>query len=170
MKKIITLTLALLMLVGCFTGCSVIEGLFGPSSKTFSTEGFSITMTDEFYEKEHISYTYCLESPDALLAVVKEKFDAYADFGISLEDMTITEYADLVIEANMITDNTPVTEEDGLTYFTYESEEDGKNFYYVCYLIKGSDAFWIVNLACLADAKDDYTPKFEEWAKSIKVD
>ncbi len=162
MKKMTTLVLALLMLVGCFTGC------LGESTATYTKDSFSITMDDQFYEKEMLAYTYYLESPDAIMTALKEEFTLFEQIGLSASDISLKDYAELVILANSA-DTSDVTEEDGLTYFTYQAEATGKTFYYMCFVYKGTDAFWSVNLACLADAKDDFTPTFMEWAKTVTV-
>ncbi len=172
MKKITVILLALVMTFSCFafTGCSVLDSILGDSEKTFSKSGISITLTDEFYEKDYISYTVYLESPDALVAVVKEDFSLFTEIGIST-DISLKDYAEMAILANQFNDiASDIVEEDGLTYYTYESEEDGDTYYYACYVFRGTDAYWLVNMACFADRKDDFQPKFNEWAKSVVVD
>ena len=164
MKKWIALTLALLMLAGCMIACEKEE-----KSKTYTTDGFSITMNDEFYEKELIAYTYYLESPGAIMAALKEDFSLIESAGFTPTSVTLKQYAELIILAHD-TDASDVVEEDGLTYFTYDADVSGKSFYYMCFVFKGADSFWSVNLACLTNQKDEYEPKFKEWAKSIVID
>ena len=115
-----------------------------------------------------LAYTYYLESPDAIMAALKEEFTLFEGLGVSVSDVSLKDYAEMVILANEA-ETSDVTEEDGLTYFTYQGEANGKTFYYMCFVFKGTDAFWSVNLAYLDSAKDDFTPNFKEWAKSITV-
>lgn len=164
MKKITSVFLCLLMLVGCFalTSCS-------ESTKTYSKSGFSITMSDDFVEKELVAYTYYLESTTAIMTALKEDFSTFEAVGVST-DISLKEYAELIVTANALDSNTEITESDGLTYFTYEKDVSGKSFFYVCYVFKGSNAFWSMNLACETSNKDEFTPKFNEWAKSVTVE
>ena len=164
MKKLIALTLTLLTLLGAMASCDESE-----KTKTYTKDGFSITMNDEFYEKELIAYTYYLESPGAIMTALKEEFTLLQDAGLTPDAVNLKQYAELVILANN-SDTSDVVEEDGLTYFTYTAEVTGKTFYYMCFVYKSADAFWSVNLACLDAQKDDYTPKFKEWAKSVVID
>lgn len=163
MKKITSIFLVLLMLVGCVSFASC-----GESTTTYTKDSFSITMPTGFYEKEMVAYTYYLESSTAIMTALKEDFTLFQQAGIST-DISLKEYAQLIMVNGALDANTVVTEEDGLTYFTYEKEVSGKSFYYVCYVFKGTDAYWSMNLACETSNKDTYSPQFNEWAKTVTV-
>ena len=97
-----------------------------PEEKEFSKEGATITLTDEFTEKDLVSQTAYYESMDSIVVMLKEEFTLFEEAGY--EDMTLSEYADLVIQANSL--SAERKEEEGLTCFTYEKEQNGKNFEY----------------------------------------
>ncbi len=168
MKKLLCLLLAMIAMLGCFSGCAAIESFLGPSDKTFTKDKFSITLNEDFYEKEYISYYLYFESADVLVTVVKDNFADIQAAGIST-DISMKDYMDLVILGNEIEGASDVVETEGLTYFTYEAEVDGDKFFYTCYAVRGEDAFYLVDMAGFADKKDDLTPKFEKWAKTITI-
>ena len=171
MKKITSIFLALLMVAGCFAliGCDAIESALNPAEKTFTKDSFSITLNEDFYEKEYISFDYYLESQEVIVAVTKESFSLLQDAGIAT-NISLKEYGELSILYNEFDGDKPsVVEEDGLTYFTYESTQDGDEFFYTCYLFKGTDAYYMINMMCFADKQDEFLPKFHDWAKTISV-
>ena len=58
-------------------------------------------------------------------------------------------------------------EEEGLTCFTYEKEQNGKNFEYYATVFKGPDAYWLIQFACETENFDDFLPDFQKWANSV---
>lgn len=66
-KKVLYL---LLLIIVAVTGCALLE----PEEKTFKDKGMSITLTDEFTEKDLVSATVYFESMDAIVTGLKEEF------------------------------------------------------------------------------------------------
>ena len=100
---------------------------------------------------------------DSIVVMLKEEFTLFEEAGY--EDMTLSEYADLVIQANSL--SAERKEEEGLTCFTYEKEQNGKNFEYYATVFKGPDAYWLIQFACETKNFDDFLPDFQKWAKSV---
>ena len=167
MKKLLALTLSLLTLAAGLTACKEEY-----KTKTYEKDDFSIVMSDNFHENTtdfRDDFTYYFESAMSMAAVIKEEFSLFEEAGYTPEAITLTQYAELVILTGGL-EESKVKEEDGLTYFTYLYEDAGITYYYMVFVYKGSDAFWTVNLACVEGQKEDFIPRFKEWAASVQVD
>ncbi len=149
-----SLTAVTLCVIG-FTGCAL--------EKTFEKAGMQITLTSKFYEKEILSQTAYYESTDSIVTAVKEEF-SIAD---GVEDYTVSDYTDIVLEANNVTANVNTREGKDYLYFTYEKQVSGKDFYYLATTHKGPDAFWLIQFACLVSDKGSKTETFLKWADSV---
>ena len=64
----------------------------------------------------------------------------------------------------------PQITKDGVTYFEYVKEMNGKNIYYLATVNKSEDAFWLIQFICSEKNKDKYKPKFLEWSKTVSFD
>lgn len=165
MKKIrfytavLSFLLAIIMLSSCM--------MLGEKEKVFTNSGLSVTLTDKFHEKEHISFTGYYQSSDMLVVTIKEEFSHLQQMDIS-ENSTITEYLELVIYANQ--HSSKVEQKDGIYYFTYESEVSGKDFKYLATAVKSNDAFWLVQFGVLKDSFEKYEETIFKYADSVKVD
>lgn len=164
MKKIfgiVTILFASLLVTGCF-GENVVD-------KEFSANGFTITLTEDFYEKELITVTNYYVSNGAIVTALKEEFTTLESVGLD-SDSTLEEYAKAVEANNNGNYDFKMNEKSNYLYFTYNATINSKDYYYYAVIKKGSDSFWLINFACFEDEKAQYQPKFEEWASTIKVD
>ena len=84
-KKVLYL---LLLIIVAVTGCALLE----PEEKTFKDKGMSITLTDEFTEKDLVSATVYFESMDAIVTGLKEEFSTLEAAGLT-KDSTVEDYA-----------------------------------------------------------------------------
>ena len=161
MKKFVAALLLLTVVLTALSSC------FEASAKDFSKAGMTITLNENFYEKEYVSYTAVYESADIAVYALKEEKSLFEQYGY--KNLSLTEYGNMVLEANKLTANT-ISRADGLSFFTYEKQANGKDFYYKAYIFEVSDAFWLVQFACMADKKDTYDSVITEYAKSIKFE
>ncbi|MBE6579381.1 MAG: hypothetical protein E7651_06185 [Ruminococcaceae bacterium] len=166
-KGVVILVVALL--VGVAIG--LLRNLDFASAKTFSGDGMSITLTDNFYEDSAIGFTQCYSSNDAVVMIMKEKFSAYE----GLEEFTLEEYAEALI-GNM---NTEIVESDfeiktegDLVYFEYvvEDPSDDSVYKYFAFVYKSDDAFWFVDFAVMEEDASKMKDDVFEWASSVKFD
>lgn len=158
MKKKITsllLVVATAAILFSFVGCS----LLGPKDKTFSKEGMTITLTNEFTEQEIITQTAYYVSNEAIVTALKED-------GTTLGNRTAADYAKLVCTVNKLT-SSEVVAKDGYAEFTYEKEVSGKSYYYYARCFKNGTDFWLIQFACDKKDKNHYTPIFDKWASSV---
>lgn len=101
---------------------------------------------------------------------LKEEYSTFKEAGYDTDTMTTSDYAELVITANMLEGSEVMKDAEGNEYFTYTNESNGRTYFYYAVVRKGSDAFWLCQFACLDKNTEKYTPKFTEWAKTIIVE
>ncbi|MBE6949604.1 MAG: hypothetical protein E7456_07155 [Ruminococcaceae bacterium] len=134
-------------------------------AKTFSSNGMTITLTEEFTETSMEGFTVCYDSANAAVIALKEDFTLMDGFG----DLTIEEYGSLVMQGSGLEASDLDTDGD-LRYFayTYEDPSAGDNYLYVIYVYKTSDAFWLVEFVTPEVMADEYVPLIMEWAESVE--
>ena len=138
-----------------------------PKEKAFSKEGMTITLTDNFHEKDYLAYTAFYESQTSFVFVIKEDFSLFEEAGIPT-DISLYEYSDIIAKSN----NTDlvIKEKDGLVYYEYDYKaENGKEISYFVVLYRGEDAYWIFNFACESKNYEKLSGDFLKWAKSVTV-
>ena len=136
--------------------------------RTYSSDGFTITMEDDFYEKELLTATVYYEGEKSALSVTREYFTDLEEIGINANS-SLNDYGKLITTVNGIDNNFKILN-DSITYYTYDKSISGKDFSYMVAITKGSDSFWLINLFCETKNKDTYFPKFEKWLQTVKVD
>lgn len=157
MKKLIAMILVVCSVMLLASGCDLFK-----KEKTFSKSGMSITLTEDFVEKDRISFTSTYESDDIIVTTLKEEKSLLGDMSVDLDG-----YTKLVIKANNLT-NLP-QHKDGLTYFEYEKEASGKEFHYYAFTFEGEDAYWLIQFACEQKNHEKLEETIFKYAKSVKV-
>lgn len=151
------------LMIFTFAGCS-------SAPKSYESDaGLSITLPNNFHEKEFMGITCYLQSQNSLFTAIKEPFSLLSSVGIN-QNSTLEEYANVVLSQNVL--SSEISSKDGLTYFTYtRSPEsiDTMTFYYFAVVLKGSDSFWLCQFACLTSKQAEYQQTFFDWAKTIVV-
>lgn len=153
-KKIVAVILLLCASLMVFTACFTAD-------KEFSVEGMTITLTNQFTEKDMMGQTKYYQSLRAVVTVLKEEF---SELGVS-SSYTLRQYTQAVLSANSI--NASITTGEKYYSFTYEKTVNGQNYYYFATTHKASDAFWLIQFGCFQSEKDKYQPSFEKWANSV---
>lgn len=157
MKKLIAMILVVCSVMLLASGCDLFK-----KEKTFSKSGMSITLTEDFVEKDRITFTSTYESDDIIVTTTKEEKSLLGDMSVDLDG-----YTKLVIKANNLT-NLP-QHKDGLTYFEYEKEASGKEFHYYAFTFEGEDAYWLIQFACEQKNHEKLEETIFKYAKSVKV-
>lgn len=163
--KYLLLVLVLTFFLIILSGCSFSIGFV--KEKTFTDEGLSITLTNRFYEKDHIAFTSYYESDKMMVVVIKEDFSLLSSVNIT-KNSTVEEYLDLIIVVN--NHNTSVKEEDDIFYFDYEKTENGKEFKYVVTAVKGNQAFYLVQFCVIEDTYDELKQDIFKYASSLEAE
>ncbi|MBQ3010474.1 MAG: hypothetical protein IJD81_04735 [Oscillospiraceae bacterium] len=165
--KLFPILLALVLLL---TGCSAAETEPAPpAAQEFAKAGIHLTLTEEFYEKEHMGYTTCYLSDDIAVFLLKEEYTLFENTDFSSAS-TPEEYAGLVWNANQFTGNVPLVTEGNLKYFEYSYSANGNDYTYRTYVFKAADAFWLVQFASLSDSYDSLKGTMQAYAETVVFD
>ncbi len=128
--------------------------------KTFTQDGMSITLNDDFRKMDIEPFTSCYASRDVAIFTIKEDFAAFEDLGLS--DLTLEEYCSFVILGS---NDTEAEQKygNGYNYFEYDfyNEAEGTTYGYYVATYKANDAFWTVQFAT---EKLDYAEAVDEFA------
>ncbi|MBE6552652.1 MAG: hypothetical protein E7665_11080 [Ruminococcaceae bacterium] len=156
------------IVVGFLVGFFVTPHLFPekePEVKAFSAEGMTITLTDSFSEGDFDGFTAVYGSRDVVVLTLREGFELME----GLEDYTLDQYLDLVLQANGLSEEN-VKRTEGLTSFVYDftNPETNENFRYFSYVYKADDAFWTIQFAVLSDKADEHEQQIIQWASSVE--
>ena len=162
--------LCLAIIVGAIIGFTVTSNLFFGSKvepKTFSDNGMSITLTNEFKQVQMENYTNCYDSSNVAVFVLKEDFTLADGF----DKYTREQYVDLVLQ-NASISSSELKSADGLVWFEYEFTNPDTNdtYKYFSYVYKSNDAFWLVQFATFTENIDEYNSKITEWAKTVSFE
>ena len=132
----------------------------------FQVEELKLTLTEAFEAVEVEGYTACFASKDAAVYLLREDFALKEGFG----DLTVEEYGAMVLKNNQQTASAHLRQEEGLTVFDYgyTNPETGNAYYYYTVLVKGPDAFWMVQFSAPEKAALDKLPIFRQLAGSIR--
>lgn len=134
--------------------------------KNFSDDGISITLTAEFEAMEYEGFTQCYEGKQAAVMALREEFS----IAPVLKDYSVEDYGRLVLRGNSMDEKDLVVTED-LVYFTFvRPVENGKEYFYLAAVYRGSDAFWLIQFAAPESLREDYEPLFLQWAASVTVE
>ncbi len=169
--------IAVMAMVFCvgFIGIMAITGVLpafrtAASDKTFSGNGYAVTLTDDFNPAIYAGFEALYESNDSAVYISKETFASYP----KLAALTVSAYAEdlaVLIEQDAdFTTRTNIHTEAGLTYFDYTVDEDVKAHAYRVFIFKGSDAFWTLQVVTPIAAFENMEDDMMEWAKSFRAD
>lgn len=134
--------------------------------ETFTYGDMSITLTDEFSEANIDGYSACYQSYDNLVMLIKDDSSLFENF----ETYTLEQYGEDTLVYNEFDDSIELQQENGLTYFEYEfnDEDTGEVYSYFVPLYKSSDAFWFFQFASMKEDYETCREHFIEWAKSVE--
>ena len=166
MKKATKIILLAMVVVLLFASCG--EKKEEPKLKEFSKAGLTISLPEEFGEKEVVTQTATYVSLDSVVMILKEEFSMFEKMGMDPKELTLDEYFELIKTNNG--SDWELKEDEGLKYFDYSTQVNGKDMSYMGTILKGTDAFWLVQFSCESGNFADKKADFLKWAKSIKVE
>jgi hypothetical protein len=160
MKKLTATILVLALTLTLLSGCFVKE-------QDFTKGDFTVTLTSAFKEETAAAGHFASwTSKNSSVIVIREGFDLFALAELPT-DMPLKDYAQLTVDVSP--HESPVEEKDGLVSFTFTTEVSGRDLTYFATVHRGSEAYWLVQIACYAEDFDKYKDDFIKWSKSVKV-
>jgi len=157
MKRIIALLLLTFLIVSV--------GACGDSNtQTFTQDEFSITLSQDYGLVPHISYFVSYETADKKAVLVTKNKKNIVEEVAGKTDISLMEYANLVIETNRKGEN--LQKKDGMIYYTYT---DNAGYIYLATVHESSEAFWLVQFVCETEEYDDMKDTFFGYAKSVSI-
>ena len=163
MKRTVLCMLALALSL-LLVACSPTDA--GTFAKTFSKNGFQITLTEEFTELEYENCEACFASITMSVTAWKES-KASNEY---LQSITRRDYAELLREANADKNPSPLHVENGLIYFTDTVKDvNGLDNTLAVAVYESSDAFWIVEFGTFTEQYEPYKDTILSYAKTVKV-
>ena len=161
---ILIVSIVIGLIIGRFIGIAIAGSLFAARPETFTADGIEITLTSDFIEVDQDGFVACYGTTDVSVLIIEDLFSDFPE----LEEMTVSEYADMFIEYNELT-SAEERSHDGLTCVEYESASDKTEYLFTAYIFKTDDSFCMVQFAVETDNADEYAEDIAEWAKTIKV-
>jgi hypothetical protein len=142
----------------------------GEKRKTFTNGGITITLNEDFQQKEVEGSAIYLESK--IIIVVGQK--TLPNEIISINE-TVRTFTRFVIEANNIPESTIINEkldpnlEVIYCYLTYQKQVGETLLSYCLTTFKSLSAFYIIQFTCDTNIYQKQFPKFLKWANTITV-
>lgn len=165
LKSIASLALfvAIGALLGWLIGNLVFDGFPAPA-KTFTQDGYSIKLNEDFVDTGVEAYHASYESEDV---VVFSSMQPYEELG-GKEAYSLQEYAQMMVDDNQLTNST-VAEKRGVTYFEYEYSSGIFSYHYTVAVHEGSEGYWLTYFAVDSEDYKDYKNDIFKWARSVQV-
>lgn len=152
----------------CSVIAGVIIGLFLPGGflnpnvpdpQVFEKEDFQITLTEDFSEESLEDFLAVYISKSVYVFVMQEE-KSYFD------DITLEEYAQLVLEVNGRTDLL-INKQEQYLWYEFTETPDAQELYYVSVCCEYEDAFYVVSFSTPVENRVDYKEQFLDWADTI---
>lgn len=137
MRRVLSLTFSLLLLIGSLTGCSV---------QHWRYEDLSFTLPADFQNRSAEGYAadfdFLFENGTVAVAGIRETKQALSGFG----PIDAAAYAKLVIQFNGLTCQS--VQKGDLLCFSYEAVSSGVPMTYLCAIYEAENSFWQVQAYC----------------------
>jgi len=180
MKKVLlSMSFVVLLLVVGFLSFLL---LTEPRAKVFEKRGVTVTLESDFKVYESENWNFYVENDE--IAFMSNRFGKLSEFTygegedqkkVSLKDFSLDTFMNLVLTLYGI--DTP---ENPVTKYTIDAYD---NYFYYCYYFDGNEKyaymfltaetdnfFYVVNIACDADAFNDSRVKMLQYAVSIEFE
>lgn len=118
--------------------------------KVFSKSGLSISLTKDFKEKDVLDFTAYYTSEKVMVLTLKVEFDGFDTNKWNPYEHSCFEYAEKISKEykEIYPSTTEASVNEDLIYFTFDFEQNGKNYKYLLATYKANDAYWQVSFGC----------------------
>jgi hypothetical protein len=168
-KKASTAASIICVICGLVFGFLITSGkLFPPKKKTFESHGITVTLTEDFYEKDFLGFQVAYLSDKSIFAANRE--DKYMFDNMGIDDLD--DYIEAVIGLNgkqsKISKSKAENGEE-FYYAEYSSTVDGDDFSYLLVAFEGDDHYYAINFGCKSKNYDSLKDQYMKWTKTISV-
>ena len=165
LKSVLSLAafIAIGAVLGWFIGNLVFNGFPAPA-QTFTQDGYSIKLNEDFVDTGVEAYHASYESEDV---AVFSSMQPYEELG-GKEAYSLQEYAQMMVDDNQLA-NAAVAEKRGVTYFEYEYGSGIFSYHYTVAVHEGSEGYWLTYFAVDTEDYKDYKNNIFKWARSVQV-
>jgi hypothetical protein len=158
----LSLILVLLTLTLASVGCGETTDEPDVWPMSFSGEGITITLTNEFFELDPENSTTKYSSKAVTVTTQKTPFTT-----VGTSVLTPASYALEVLGTHGIVAD--VAEIADYACFSFAEMVGDKEYYYKAYCYKSSDAYWVVQFSCPMAERNAYDAQFDEWASTVSL-
>ena len=158
MKRLFAFILGLAL---AFSLCGCLD--LPAKEKTFTVEGVSIVLNDDFFVMNQIApeYDFCISSEDIVIFGMRLDLEEK-----QLQTVSVEEYAQVFSE--MMEGDTELTQLDGrplVRYYAADADGDMQIVNIVFY--QTSECFWLLNFISDQDDFDEDFPEIRKYANSV---
>lgn len=157
------LVLVAAVVLGVVIGLASTGVLFPEKEKTFTESEFSITLTNRFDPETDRDFIAVYEADEAVVWISKETFASLGEYG----SISVTEYNEIIQAGTEAPSKTEVRTVEGLCYYDHTIDADGEELTCRVFAYKGSDAFWLVQIATFTEDAKEMEADIMAWAKSF---
>ncbi len=126
--------------------------------KTFTTDEFSITLTEDFEPLDYEGYLAVYQSKHGVVYIISGRKGSYASVSEYVSDITKAYEIDVIGE---------IKTDGGITHYEYEGEFASGNFPCISYVIEGAERFYQIDFVSADNSS--LLPEYEKWVKSIVI-
>lgn len=142
--------------------------LFSVKEKTFTKNGLTLTLTNQFKDVDPGNYVAFYESDIMMVGTFTEPFSLSEGFG----DLTVQEYGEGLIKFNKQTAGAglELIQDGDLYYYVWDDIFDRRYYTFVTYLYKSDDAFWYVDFIVEKEDYESQRDQISKWAHTVTFD
>ena len=139
--------------------------------KVFAKSGLSISLTRDFKENDVSDYTAHYTSEKLIVLTLKVEFDRFDTNKWNPYEHSCLEYTEKISKEykELYSSTTEPIANDSLIYFTFDFEQNGKNYKYLLATYKANDAYWQVIFGCEKRDFESLQKDMLSYAKSVNI-
>jgi len=145
-------------------------GVAAPTStpKMITHEELNITLPADYIQQDNEKYTFYYSNANSICLGNKEPIDDLEASGITAG--TIDDYVNIIKEKSEIDTPTETVEgNEEARVFTWNNTFNDNEYTYLGYVCKTTDAYWLIQFACLAKDYNELKPQFMNYLSTVEI-
>lgn len=134
----------------------------------YSALGMTISLPEEFEETTITGIFVTYRGKDALVSVMKQSFEKMPD----MAQASVEEFASGSLTNGNLSDDVKLEIQNGIPGFDFiqQNPQTGSIDHHFVKFYKSDDAFWICQFIVAQEKTEEYEPRFEKWAQTLRFD